>query len=123
MNTELMKAVRSLRNYTQADADGVMVLASRQAIDVVLAALRDQDAEIARLTRQRDEAFAMSKCECAQDECCANLVRWKDRAEQAEALLREALPFCDTFPDLLRDGGDELNARITAHLLENSNVP
>lgn len=42
------------------------------------------------------------------------------RAERADALLREALPFCDTFPDLLRDGGDELRARITAHLSENS---
>ncbi len=40
-----------------------------------------KDAEIARLTAERDAAFAMSRCECATDEACAELA--KLRAEVA----------------------------------------
>ena len=44
-------------------------------------------AENERLTRERDEAFRMSRCECGPDECCANLVQL--HAENAR--LRDAL--------------------------------
>jgi hypothetical protein len=44
------------------------------AVESQLSALRDQ---VARLERERDAAFAMSRCECAPDECCANLVASK----------------------------------------------
>ncbi len=47
----------------------------------------DMEQEVERLTAERDAAFAMSRCECATDEACANLAQL--RAEVAG--LREAL--------------------------------
>ena len=44
-------------------------------------------AENERLTRERDEAFRMSRCECGPDECCANLVK----LHEENARLRDAL--------------------------------
>lgn len=38
-------------------------------------------------------------------------------------LLREALPFVDTCPDLVRPGGDELAERITRALASRAAVP
>ena len=44
-----------------------------------------------RLREERDAAFAMSKCECGPDECCANLVRLhRDLAAAREALQKIA---------------------------------
>jgi hypothetical protein len=37
--------------------------------------LRADEAEIAQLRAERDEAFRMSRCECGTNECCANLVK------------------------------------------------
>ena len=35
-------------------------------------------AEVDRLRNERDAAFAMSRCECETNECCANLMRYRD---------------------------------------------
>ena len=47
--------------------------------------------EIDRLKAERDAAFAMSRCECGPDECCANLVR----LHKEIANLREYCRQCD----------------------------
>ncbi len=47
----------------------------------------DAAARIAALESELAAAFAMSKCECASDECCANLVAAYKRAESAESEL------------------------------------
>ena len=44
-------------------------------------------AEVARLTEERDAAFAMSRCECSSDEACANLVA---ASREVEALREDA---------------------------------
>ena len=46
------------------------------------------------LRAERDAAFRMSRCECASDECCANLVKHQQRAERlAEAGRRVTAAF------------------------------
>ena len=45
------------------------------------------ESENERLTRERDAAFRMSRCECGPDECCANLVKLHEEI----ARLRKAL--------------------------------
>lgn len=42
-------------------------------------------AEIERLTKERDAAFAMSRCECGTDESCANLVAKDGEIERLQA--------------------------------------
>jgi hypothetical protein len=39
---------------------------------------------IEQLEKERDAAFALSKCECGTDEACANLVKLHDRIAQLE---------------------------------------
>ena len=34
--------------------------------------------DMGRLRDERDAAFAMSRCECETNECCANLMRYRD---------------------------------------------
>jgi hypothetical protein len=36
-----------------------------------------------RAEQERDAAFAMSKCECGADECCANLARLQQERDEA----------------------------------------
>lgn len=68
--------------------------------------LKEAIEQIRQLKEERDEAFKMSRCECGEDECCANLVkqlRWlgdhasfephmhhtaADRIEKLETALR-----------------------------------
>jgi hypothetical protein len=45
-------------------------------------------AENERLTRERDEAFRMSRCECGPDECCANLVKLHEENARLRGALR-----------------------------------
>lgn len=50
--------------------------------------------ECEALKAERDAAFRMSKCECASDEACANLVKWERQCEALKAerdALRDAL--------------------------------
>lgn len=39
---------------------------------------------IEELERERDAAFAMSRCECEANECCASLVKLHNRIEELE---------------------------------------
>lgn len=48
---------------------------------------RKDRARLAEVTKERDEAFKMSRCECGPDECCANLVKHRERLAEAERLL------------------------------------
>lgn len=41
--------------------------------------------ELGDVKAERDAAFAMSRCECAGDECCANLVRKDEHIRELEA--------------------------------------
>lgn len=34
--------------------------------------------EVARLTKERDAAFAMSRCECSSDEACRNISKLRE---------------------------------------------
>ena len=51
------------------------------------------NSENERLTRERNEAFRMSRCECGPDECCANLVKLHEEIARlngdVESLLTE----------------------------------
>ena len=44
----------------------------------------EAEAKNAALLIERDAAFKMSRCECAVEECCGNLIAADDRAEKAE---------------------------------------
>lgn len=60
-------------------------------------------AEVRKLREERDAAFAMSRCECETNECCANLMRYRDALEAVADLAGwhsddEAAPD-DTSPD------------------------
>ena len=46
--------------------------------------LREAVEQIRRFRAERDEAFRMSRCECGEDECCANLVKHRDRIQSLE---------------------------------------
>ena len=43
------------------------------------------------LRAERDAAFRMSRCECASDECCANLVKHQQRAERLAGAVRRVI--------------------------------
>ena len=57
------------------------------------------------LRAERDAAFRMSRCECASDECCANLVKHQQRAERLAEALRDAATSMQTIAD--KAGRDE----------------
>lgn len=46
--------------------------------------LKEAIEQIRQLKEQRNEAFKMSRCECGEDECCANLVKHRDRTQALE---------------------------------------
>lgn len=52
---------------------------------------RALECELAEMTRQRDAAFRMSRCECERDECCANLVRWESDNRRLRTALAEVI--------------------------------
>ena len=45
------------------------------------------DAALQDMQRERDAAFSMSRCECAVNECCANIVKQMRQAATAESAL------------------------------------
>lgn len=62
------------------------------------ATIAAQAAEIERLKRERDAAFAMSRCECSPDECCANLVALKAKqVADVEAVMRLADKYAEQY--------------------------
>ena len=77
-------------------------------------------AENARLTRERDEAFRMSRCECGPDECCANLVKLHEENARLAAALQELVALvrgeCPRLLDEDRDGDARLSIEIDAAL-------
>ena len=58
--------------------------ATVNAITLATNALERTETARVETKRERDAAFAMSKCECSSSECCANLVKHIERAETAE---------------------------------------
>lgn len=54
-------------------------------------------AEIERLTKERDAAFAMSRCECGTDEACANLVAKDKEIERLRAENAKLTVACATY--------------------------
>src|SRR5690606_34586964 len=76
-------------------------------IDAAVAhAIAPLQAEIEALRAERDAAFRMSRCECASDECCANLVKHQQRAERlAEAGRRVTAAFRAHGSNITPDGG------------------
>ena len=67
--------------------------------------LRAPDQATEALRAERDAAFRMSRCECASDECCANLVKHQQRAERLAEALRDAATSMQTIAD--KAGRDE----------------
>ena len=75
------------RNYScdcgyDLKTEGLLELSATE-----LAALRDR---VKELEAERDAAFGLSKCECAAEEACANIVLAEARAETAERELEAA---------------------------------
>lgn len=68
--------------------------------------------DAARMQDERD--IALNRCAALTNE----LAEARRERDELAALLREALPFVDTNPDLHRPGGDELNERITRALAQ-----
>ncbi len=66
---------------------------------------RAPDQATEALRAERDAAFRMSRCECASDECCANLVKHQQRAERLAEALRDAATSMQTIAD--KAGRDE----------------
>lgn len=57
-------------------------------------------AELEAVKKERDAALKMSLCECAADECCANLVAKDDQiAKVRERTARECAAICDSVTD------------------------
>ena len=88
---------------------------------VVLATEYDAlKAENERLTRERDEAFRMSRCECGPDECCANLVKLHEDIARLRKALQELVALvrgeCPRLLDEDRDGDARLSIEIDAAL-------
>lgn len=53
--------------------------------------LKEAIEQIRQLKEERDEAFKMSRCECGEDECCANLVKHRDRSDRLASALVEII--------------------------------
>lgn len=96
--------------------------AAQSDLDTIAQALRDQEAEIAELKRERTLANgwagdAVIAARTALSNANDALSIWADRAEKAEALLREALVVIEHYmsfePTKFANG---VQNRITAHL-------
>ena len=72
--------------------------------------LQFAEAQIECLTRERNAAFTMSRCECASDEACANIVkvmRERDEARQEAQSLRDCV-------EAIGAAQKQMNAELTA---------
>ena len=63
----------------------------RLEYQAIISMLLSAEAKNAVLLIERDAAFKMSRCECAVEECCGNLIAADDRAEKAEIKNAELL--------------------------------
>jgi hypothetical protein len=94
----------------------IAALTPRAPAQAKLDALRE---EVARLTKERDAAFAMSRCECSADEACANLVKLQAElaALKAQPTDVDALAALSQ-PDEARDAARYRHMRSSAQFLD-----
>lgn len=83
------------------------------------------DAALQDMQRERDAAFSMSRCECAVNECCANIVKQMRQAATAESALAALRKRVDESARAVLQEGPGGRGYVKAHLsrVRNEGVP